>query len=110
MTMKPKYEPKVGDVVRLVGYGCSDQYPVCVEGERAEVVQLTPKGDTIFIKLADADDKIEVYPSQCRKIVVKKRRTLWIKTLPFRSGNMFTVSDHPVNADYVEFVEVRKRK
>ena len=113
--MKPKYEPKVGDVVRLVGYGCSDQYPVCVEGEKAEVVQLTPKGDTIFIKLADADDKIEVYPSQCRKIVVKKRRTLWIRGSdipgPERLAGVASIaSNQPISKKYIEFVEVRKRK
>jgi len=107
--MKPKYEAKVGDVVRLVGYGNQNGSTYDVDGLKGTVRLRTATGK-VDVALRNCSTVVLVFPSQCRKIVVKKRRTLWIKTLPFRSGNMFTVSDHPVNADYVEFVEARKRK
>ena len=109
--MKPKYEPKVGDVVRLVGFGeGSDGSTVITEAMKGTVEHIGLAANRVAVRFFCESKIAYVYPSQCRKIVVKKRRRVWIKTLPFRSGNMFTVSDHPVNADYVEFVEARKRK
>jgi hypothetical protein len=110
--MKPKYEPKVGDVVRLVGFGTRDGRSVRIDGLRGTVNNFANDGSLLIVDTGEVI--VVIYPSQCRKIVVRERRRVWIAeeaVVRAMDHGAWEATIRNVNSSgYVEFVEARKRK
>ena len=92
---------KVGDRVRVYGLYC-------------EVINGTVESlgnPQIFVR-ADSDGKIySPYPQQCRRLVKKERRRVWVVSWAFKNlagAEEFVRTENPHDKDFKEFVEVKK--
>jgi hypothetical protein len=115
---------KVGDRVRLKGFANLQGESTVVEGIKGYVTRLYGERFVVHIHRADilgGNYEVHVYPSQCRRLVKKPRRRMWINIELTRERGMESfdmgttyspwVSFKEVNLPgWVEFVEVRKKK
>lgn len=97
-----KREFKVGDRVRVYGA----RYNGTVEPFVATIEHIYQNGS---IKVSS--DNImycEIHPKQCRHLVKKERRRIWVKFHP--QGQIYTVEcSEPQEEGWIEFVEVRRK-
>jgi hypothetical protein len=120
MTTQPKREPlKVGDKVRLKGYGRHGSGDAeCMEGETARLVRFDTPVWFIRRIWKGALDEIEysVFPSQIVRLRPRQRRRVWVPANSLANGFMEFDTTCITRAPevgtpgaWVEFVEVRKR-
>lgn len=78
-----------------------------------EVISVLPNG-SLEVKLDSYSSGTSVHPKQCRRLVKKPRRRVWIKwqTMPKTLeplGNVFVSRLDRSENGWVEFAEVRKK-
>lgn len=107
---------KVGDRVAVYGvlYDCyAGPVGVAVNRKVAEVVGIPFENQLKIEIISDRSSWYFVNPKQCRKLVKKKRRRIWVRDdemSKFIQGRMCAVDamSFKPDAPCVEFVEVRK--
>ena len=106
---------KVGDRVAIFGYhgsrlgsGNADFY---ARGTRATVVQVCNDSEII---VKSGRSEFEIHPKQCRRLVKKERRRMWLDFDGGRNtiGNGVAYPAYHANYGgyYTEFVEVKRKK
>lgn len=106
-----KWQPKIGD--RVAAYNNGQRVVGTVTSIEAGLKQNS--GPVVVSwDVPTGIGWISVHPKQCRKLVKRTRRRIWVRpdTLTnnyiINGSNLFAVSSQP-QANWVEFVEVRPK-
>ncbi len=76
---------------------------------KATILNTSERTNSLFVKFDDRRQQ-SVWPQQCRKLVPKKRRRVWVDYDAAYSTKLAIVYVRPVaNIGYTEFVEVKKK-
>lgn len=101
-----KRELRVGERVRAFGVSCDDGHFWSLDGT---VESLNPPGPMIYVKCDGAfpRDSILVHQKQCRRLIRRERRRIWVNP-----GAVFSVATEmacrPVEG-WTEYREVPKK-
>lgn len=104
---------KIGD--RVMVYGAvqiGDQSYKARPGGKATIIYY-PNSEPYVQFDDDRDTHYSVDPKQCRRLVKKPRRRIWIKTIvknEYYKGTQYICSSFKTDDSFVEFVEVLKKK
>lgn len=110
----PREPFKIGDRVRAYGHWPLVHKGGCYTGKVCASDSPESWGTGLLIQLDDDESFLTVHPKQCRRLVKKKRRRLWIDPKVFGEyeGRYFAgpqlVSKYP-DFNFLEFVEVKKK-
>jgi hypothetical protein len=66
-------------------------------------------GLLLSVKLDEESRSSLFHPKQCRKLIKKKRRSVWVHTSSLESGYKSMIAYMTETTDYIEFREVKKK-
>lgn len=102
----------VGDRVRVYGWFGSTADP-CLSDTPCTIERIDDSGH-LYVRPKKWNKQVIVHPKQCRKLIKKERRRVWIAreglaSIPACSTRNISVSDHVRFSDDIEFIEVVKK-
>lgn len=99
--------PKDGEYCKVYGTVTDkDGTPYYLLGAKCKIIDIGAE-DEIIVREGNLEWVYIVHPKQCRRLVKKERKRVWVSFNP--NGSLHSTALYPCHG-YTEFVEVRKKK